>query len=216
MGLEGKSCLGACALERQKKARWLWSKRRPLADSIGEAYLREARGYHGPLPATLGFLPAHGEHSPAMIAAFGFPTEPEPGRLAITDDAVRGVHLTKLALDGSGKAGTDADKIMVGKSTGWPIVLAPPNDFLGLAITEGIEDGLSVYEATRLGIWVAGSAFRLPALAGAVPSHIEAATIVADDDEDGRWNAEELARRISGRRIDIRICFAGRGMRGAA
>jgi hypothetical protein len=90
------------------------------------------------LPATLGFLPARGVHAPAMIAAFGLPSEPEPGQLAIADDAVCGVHITRLAPNGLGKACTDADKIMIGMSVGSPIVLGPPNDLLGLAITEGI------------------------------------------------------------------------------
>ena len=47
---------------------------------------------------------------------------------------------------------------MIGRSTGAPIVLAPLTDALGLAITEGIEDALSVHEATGLGVWAAGSA----------------------------------------------------------
>ena len=34
---------------------------------------------------------------------------------------------------------------------GLPIVVAPVNDSLGLAITEGIEDALSVHEATGFG-----------------------------------------------------------------
>jgi hypothetical protein len=125
------------AAERLSKARWLWSRRRPLAGSIAETYLREARGYRGLLPATLAFLPARGEYGPAMIAAFGLPEEPEPGQLTISSEALRGVHLTRLAPDGSSKAGSDADKIMVGRSAGSPIVLAPPNDLLGLAIAEG-------------------------------------------------------------------------------
>jgi hypothetical protein len=83
-----------------------------------------------------------------------------------------GIHITRLASDGSGKAGTDADKIMFGSSAGWPIVLAAVNDLLGLAITEGIEDGLSVHEATGLGTWVAGCASRLPGLAGAIPAWV--------------------------------------------
>ena len=65
---------------------------------------------------------------------------------------MRGVHITRLAADGSGKAGTDRDKFMRGLARGSPIVLAPPNDLLGLAITEGIEDALSVYAATGLGV----------------------------------------------------------------
>ncbi len=145
---------------RLRKAGWLWSMRQSLLGSIAETYLREFRGYSGhilpPLPATLGFLPARGDHGPAMIAAFGIPLEPEPGLLVIADDAVRGVHLTRLAPDGMGKAGTDADKIMIGRSAGSPIVLAPANDLLGIAVTEGIEDALSVHLATGLGAWAAG------------------------------------------------------------
>ena len=45
---------------QHEKAAWLWAQRRPLEGSIGETYLRQARGYGGPLPATLGFLTAKG------------------------------------------------------------------------------------------------------------------------------------------------------------
>jgi hypothetical protein len=64
--------------ERLGQARWLWSQRRPTVGSIAERYLREARGYRGPRPATLGFLPARGDYAPALIAAFGLAHEVEP------------------------------------------------------------------------------------------------------------------------------------------
>jgi hypothetical protein len=196
----------ASAFERLGKARWLWSKRRPLAGSIAETYLREARGYGGTLPSTLGFLPARGAHGPAMIAAFGVPEEPEPGLIIIADDAVTGVHITRLMPDGSGKSDDQPNKLMLGKSNGWPIVLAAANDLLGLAVTEGVEDGLSVHEATGLGVWVAGSASRLPALAAAIPDYIECATIFAHDDDDGQRHARELAERLAARGgIEIRV-----------
>jgi hypothetical protein len=61
--------------ERLEVARWLWRKRRPLAGSLGERYIR-ARGYTGPLPATLGFLPSSAKYpDPAVIAAFGLASE---------------------------------------------------------------------------------------------------------------------------------------------
>jgi hypothetical protein len=101
-----------------------------------------------------------------------------------------------LEADGSAKAGTHNDKIMIGKSSGSPIVLAPPNDLLGLAITEGIEDALSVHEATGLGVWAAGAAGRLPALAERVPNYIDCVTVVADGDDTGRRNAERLATAL--------------------
>jgi len=44
-----------------------------------DLYLRGARNYQGGIHATLGYLPVNGKHPPAMIAAFGFWEEPEPG-----------------------------------------------------------------------------------------------------------------------------------------
>ena len=89
-----------------------------------------------------------------MISAFGLPEEPEPGRIALREEEVRGVHITRLAADGSGKVG-DPSKIIIGRCLGTPIVLSALNDNLGLAITEGIEDGLSIFESTGLGVWAA-------------------------------------------------------------
>lgn len=190
--------------ERLHTARWLWSRRQPVEGTIAEHYLR-MRGYAGPIPATLGFLPARGTHGPAMIAAFGFPQEPEPGVLAMSTEPVFGVHLTRLKPDGSGKAGTDADKIMIGASIGSPIVLAPANDLLALGITEGIEDGLSMYEATNRGAWVAGCASRLPALADAIPSYVECATIWVDEDALGERYSLELADKLDRRGITVEL-----------
>ncbi len=197
---------GADAAARLEKAKWLWSKRQPIAGSIAETYQRSARCYTGPLPLTLGFLPERGRHPPAQIAAFGIPEEIEPGVLTICDDALRGVHITRLAPDGLSKAGTDVDKIMLGSSIGSPVVLASVNDLLGLVITEGIENALSVHEATGLGAWAAGSASRLPALAQAVPGYVEVVTIVVDDDYAGWKNSAELAARLKARGTHAELC----------
>jgi Toprim domain len=183
----------------------LWRRRLPIEGSPAETYLREARGYTGPLPSTLGFLPGLVEHPPAMIAAFGIPLESLPGELTIEDSAVRGVHITRLRSDGRRKAGTDRDKFMIGRSTGAPIVLAPLTDALGLAITEGIEDALSVHEATGLGVWAAGSASRMSALASSIADYVECVTIVADSDEMGRSNAQKLAEALSSHDCDVRV-----------
>jgi Toprim domain len=210
----------ALKAERLSLARWLWTKRQPIAGSVAETYLRSARGYGGPLPATLGFLPSRGEHPPAMIAAFGLAKEYEPGVLRIADGAVTGVHLTRLLFDGSSKAVfEDPDenaKIMVGYSVGSPIELAPPNDLLGLAVTEGIEDGLSVHEATGLGVWVAGSSARMPPLAAVLPPRTDCVTVVADDDRDGRRFAIEFAEQIRTRGIGVRLILPRAAERAAA
>jgi Toprim domain len=190
---------------RLSKARWLWSQRKPIVGSIVERYLREKRGISCRLPATLGFLPGHSDYPPAMIAAFGLAHEIEPGVIEIADDAVRGVHLTRLLPDGSDRERGERAKIMIGHSTGSPIVLAPPNDLLGLAVTEGVEDALSAHETTGLGAWAAGCASRLPALSSVIPSYIECITLIADDDPDGRRHAAELARCITARGIEVYV-----------
>lgn len=176
---------------RDTRARWLWSQRQPILRSIAERYLREPRGYLGPIPATLGYLPPRGERGPAMIAVCGLTTEPEPEVLAIADEDVRAVHLTHLLPDGSDRTG----KIMVGKGAqGFPIVLAPNNDGLALAITEGIEDALSIHAALGIGVWAAGSAPFLPALAPKVPPFVEVVHVFGHRD-----GGERFARVLSGR-----------------
>jgi hypothetical protein len=194
---------------RIDKARHLWASRQPVVGSPAETYLRRARGYRGPLPATLGYLPARGDHPPALIAAFGAADEPQPGVLAINAGAVHGVHLTRIAPDGSGKAATEPQKLMVGLPNGSPIALAPPNDGLGLAITEGIEDGLSIHEATGLGVLAAGAASMLPAVADAVPAWIECVTLYPHDDQAGRRGVDALARRLALRGIEVLVRCLG-------
>ena len=134
-----------------------------------------------------------------MIAPFALVDEPESGRLAVSNGAIKGIHLTILRTDGTAKAGTSRDKIMMGASVGTPIVVAPISDGLGLAITEGVEDALSVHLATGLGAWAAGSATRMPALADAVPDYVDAITVVADGDAVGQLNANLLADRLAQR-----------------
>jgi hypothetical protein len=191
------------ARQQAHKAAWLWSQRRPLAGTIAGRYLR-VRGYDGALPSTLGFLPpSKPDHHPALIAAFALVGEIEPGVLAEPRD-VNAVHLTLLRADGSAKAEIEHPKLCVASPAGRPITLAPPNDLLGIAITEGIEDALSVHVATGLGAWAAGSATFLPALVRAVPSYTEAITIFGHDDKSGRAGALSLAERLHTRgTIDV-------------
>jgi len=74
-------------------------------------------------------------------------------------------------------------------------------DLFGLAITEGIGDGLTAFQATGLGVWVAGSAGFMPVLADAMPTYIEAVTIFAYDDEAGQAGAIALAEKLHARRM---------------
>jgi hypothetical protein len=195
------------------KSQWLWASRKPLKGSIAEIYLRECRGYRGPLPPTLGFLPARDDYPPAMIAAFGMARETEPGVLVVGNDDVTGVHLTKLKPDGSDKAEIDGEsaKLTIGLDNRAPIWLAAVNDGLGLVVAEGIEDALSAHQTTGLGAWAAGTAGRLPAMADFVPHYVECVTVMVDADDSGEKNSIELARLLTARGIEVLMVRPGGG-----
>ena len=191
----------------------LWANSLPVLGTPAETYLRSVRGICGAIPVTLRFLPTRTNHPPAMVAAFAMAHEPEPGVLFVPPGALRAVHLTRLKPDGMGKADHQNPKIILGRgAAGVPIVVAPPNDLLGLAITEGIEDALSVHAATGMGAWAAGGAGRMPALAEAVPDYMDCVTIYGDDNKAGIAGATALLRRLSARGIFAQIKFFNASM----
>lgn len=193
--------------ERRRKARFVWSKRRPIEGSPAETYLRaRARGYTGPLASTLAYLPAQGVHEHALIAAFGLPDEPEPGLLQIADDAVHGVHIIKLNADGSDRIRDKAGKITLGACLGSPIMCASFAECSNaLIIAEGVEKALAAHAVLAVGAWAAGGAARLPALTDVVPAYVDAITILADDDEAGRRHAMTLAQKLQARGFEVRL-----------
>jgi hypothetical protein len=193
--------------QRLDLVRWMWHRRQPIIGSIGEAYLRDARGYRGPLPSTLGFLPAWSKHPPAVIAVFGMAREIAPGEIAIDDDAVLGAHLIKLKTDGSDRLREEEAKVTIGRGFTAPIVLLPPNDLLALTIAEGVEDALSDYQISGAGAWAAASAGRMPGLAALVPNYIESVTILVDNNDAGRSCSHALAAALHAR--DIEVLLAG-------
>jgi len=186
------------------RATWLWRTAVAARGTIVETYLR-SQGIEVLPPATIRLLASRKPKypHPAMVVAFGMPTEPEPGVLQIADDAVRGVQLTLLKADGTGKADATPNKLTLGSCSGVPMVLAPPNDLLGLAIAEGVEDALSVWQVSGLGAWASGGASRLPALAAAVPDYIDCVRVMVDADHAGRTHAPELARRLLARNFHV-------------
>jgi Toprim domain/CHC2 zinc finger len=192
----------AYARQQRRKAQWLWGRGSLAIDTVVDGYLRR-RGYTGRIPKTIRFLPADSKYLPAMIAAFGFAHEVEPGVIDIADDQVQGVHVTRLLPDGSDRERSDQAKITIGAGFVAPIVLAPPNDLMGMAAAEGIEKGLAVHIASGLGVWVAGSAGRMPALADVMPDHVECVTILIDGDDAGRRHSTELARRLTARNFEV-------------
>lgn len=191
----------ADAAARIEKARTFWKITQGIEGTIGERYVREVRAYTGEIPRTIRFLPEWCGRPAAMVAAFGYKDDDDDLNFVDNPSAIFGVHITKLNESGTGKAGTPNDKIMFGKPSGHPIVLSPPNDGLGLIITEGIEDGLSALSVAGTAVWVAGSASHLSRLADAVPSYFEVVTILADTDSTGQRNAKSLQDLLRARSI---------------
>jgi putative DNA primase/helicase len=197
--------LGANDYERQQRdaARWLWRASKPTTGTMVELYL-PSRGIDLPLPKTVRFLPANRPgHHPAMLVPYGLPKEPEPGLLDIAEDAITAVQLTFLRPDGTDKADIKPNKITIGSPAGMPMVLAPMNDLLGLAICEGIEDALTAHQVSGLGAWASGGAAFMPKLGAAVADHVEAITICAHDDKAGQRYARALADALDARGFEI-------------
>jgi phage/plasmid primase-like uncharacterized protein len=200
--------------KQRTNARRMWRMSKPAIGTPVETYLRNARGIAPPYPATVRSLPAQKrEHNPAMLVPCGLPDEPEPGSLSINEKQISAVQLTLLRADGTGKAEIQPNKITIASPANMPMVLAPMNDLLGLAITEGVEDALSVHRATGLGAWASGGAAFMPKLVAAIENLAareydaspECVTIYAHDDDSGQRYARELADALAARGIEIFI-----------
>ena len=116
-----------------------------------------------------------GKH-PAMVAQIR-------GR----DGEMKGIHRTYLDADGTGKAGVASPKKCLGKKRGGLIQLTEATTTLGL--TEGIETGLAVYEATGMAVAAAIDAGNLPT--AELPGEVRRLFIWADGDEVGRARSLE-------------------------
>jgi len=185
--------------EQHETASWLWSLRQPVAGSPAETYLR-GRGYTGAIPPTLSYLPARGEYVHAMISAFTLPNEVEPGVLG-APTTVGSVHLTKLLPDGSDRIRQHKGKIIVGSPSGLPIAVSPITDGLSLVITEGVEDALSIYQATGLGAWAAGSAQFIPTLAAHIPDYVTTVIVEQHPDENAQRAVAQLRTLLTERPV---------------
>jgi len=181
----------------------LWGMAYDARGTVVERYLR-SRGITV-IPDILGFVPSYGpDRLPAMLAPFGIAGEPEPGTYEININAIVGTHATLLTPNGR-KAPVDRSNRVLGRGHDAPLMLVPPNDGLGLIVTEGIEDALSAHQVTGLGAWAAGSAGQLPGLARHVPDWIETVTIVEDDNPAGRAGCRALGDALERRGIEVRI-----------
>lgn len=177
-------------------AREIWQRSEPAEGTVVETYLR-VRGYFGPIPKTLRYVrgkhPADDDFHPAMLAA---------ALQFIETPTLVGVHRTFLRPDGSGKTSLRPEKMSLGDigGAGVPLSLLPEET---VAVSEGIETGLSVHQATGLRAIAALSAAGVQALI--LPDCVREVFIATDHDDvglkaahaaAGRWHAEGRVVRI--------------------
>ncbi len=163
------------------------------------AYLR-SRGLSGVVPASLRFAPS------LAYVEEGRPTRRLPAMVSAvraTDGRVIGVHRTFLDRLSAGKALVVSPKKSLGPVRGGAVRLAPVG--AALALTEGIETGLAVLEATGMATWAAISAPGLAAIK--LPAEVRAVAIWSDNDvsDAGQRAADSLAARLrrEGRRVRV-------------
>jgi putative DNA primase/helicase len=163
----------------------MWERSQPASGTIVERYLR-ARGYPGPVPQFLRYVtgkhPSDEKFHSVMLAAAILLTDPPK---------IVGVHRTFLREDGSGKAPLNPDKMTLGdiRGAGVPLATLMPK----VAVSEGIETGLSVQQATGIPTVAAVSAGGVQALL--LPAGVTEVIIAADADEVGIKAAHAAARR---------------------
>ena len=193
-----------CADVRQY-ARQLWENSVLATGTLADAYLK-SRSLDGNIPASIRFLPNHshkpsGKRLPVMLAS-------------VTDTLGRlqAIHRTYLAPDGIGKAQVEPPRMTLGGVAGFAIHLAPISQIL--AITEGIETGMSVMQATGLPTWAALSAGNFHKLI--LPPLPLAAEVVicADNDRNGcgQRAARNAAMRWQREGRSVRIAYPPSGM----
>lgn len=172
-------------LEARERWQGWWDKAKPNHPLL-KTYL-QARGLSITPPPSLR-LATWGDQ-PVMLARVEGPR------------GLVGVHLTLLKPDGSGRI---EKKLAAGsKPLGGAIRLYPLEPGQPLALTEGIETGLAVREATGWPCWACVSAIGLEQVQ--LPREVREVVIAADHDSAGLEAARKLARRLlsEGRRVRL-------------
>jgi len=157
----------------QMAALQLWTTSQPIPGTPAEAYLQR-RGLRGPYPASLRSqrLLRHrsGSYHPALIA----------GVSVWPSTKVVAVHRTYLSTDGS-KADVTPPKMALGPIHGGAVRLAPLEP--KLVICEGLEDALTVQQATGWPAWAVLGTGNFGGLV--LPDEVQEIVIAADNDAVG-------------------------------
>ena len=178
----------------------LWNYSQPLEATLGEQYLR-ARGITIKLPASLRFTANLFHHRdrhndyyfPALVAC----AETSDGRFAGINRGWLDPNAPDLKLH------ADPQKATLGTGAG-AVVRLTPRFSSEIALTEGIEDGLSIVQMYGLTTWATlGTNIRAVKL----PDAVNSVLIAADNDSAGRRAANEAAEQFYGEGRAVRIVY---------
>lgn len=163
----------------------LWSQTQPAENTAVQTYLR-GRGITCPIPPDIRYHPSlrhsrSGKEFPAMVAAI---------RHSLSNEII-GIHRTYILPDGSGKAPVKPNKMMLGHSKGGSVQLAPAA--LKMAVAEGIESALSVFQETGIATWAALSTSGMAGLVLPDPPSASEIVIAGDNDTAGHKVAFQAA-----------------------
>ncbi len=188
------------AQRRTDDALQIWRRAVPAPSTLVETYLR-ARGITIPVPPSLRYLAAAkhkptGMILPAMVAG-----------VQDRDGRVVAVHRTFLSRNGTAKASVREPRMSLGPVAGGAVRLARANG--RLAVSEGIETGLSILQATGIPTWAALSATNMANVI--LPPDIRDVTLAPDGDEAGETGAGQAAKRFVQKGRAVRIAPAPEG-----
>lgn len=180
----------------------IWRNTLPFEGSLAEAYLW-SRGLVLEGCADIRFHPAAPRAKPREEGD-NRPLPPaHPAMVAVVrdrDGAPLGLHLTYVALDGTGKAFGDRSRLMFGSMRGGAVHLAPPGP--ELAIGEGIETCLAYHTRTGRPTWATLTTSQYASFE--LPRGVRRLVIAADGDKGGLTAAATLAKRLH-RLCDVQI-----------
>jgi len=178
----------------------LWQSSLPAEGTAVAAYLA-ARGIVTDIPCVLRSLSRH-KHRPTETYW--------PVMLACVTDYtgnLRALHRTYLAVDGKSKAPVSPERMTLGPVNGYALHLAEAGE--RVAVTEGLETGLSVMIATGVPTWAALSAGGIQKLILPPLPLAREILVCADNDANGvgQRAAQTFAARCiaEGRRVRIAL-----------
>lgn len=177
-------------------ARELWVAAGPIMGTPAEAYLR-SRGITAPLPPVLRFARLAPPKDSGLAASSG--NRPLPALVAlVTAHDARPTGIQRTYLTDAGRKALSADgkvKFSLGNIRGGAVRLGP-EIAEGLALTEGIEDALSLMQLGAPSAWAAAGSAMLDGMV--LPEGVRSVVVGGDNDAAGRAAAEKAARAFAG------------------